>query len=274
MRSALLIIARILGCEHYKDIDWSKIEYKHTAYIRGQLIANGYAPATINKKIACLKGVLKESWKLGVMSLDQYHRASDLNNVKGNSPKLGRIISIEEQKALAKICLNHSNKSIGMRDFAILNVARLGLRRIEIARLNLSDYEEDKLNIFGKGNKHRVIPLPVWAINSIEKWIELRGNFKGAIFTHVHKGRKIIPKRMSAYTIGQRIKNISIQAGINDIASHCFRFTFVTELLTQGLDLASVQKAVGHSSPLTTAKYDLRNQNELKQTMNKFEDIG
>lgn len=273
MRNALRAIARILEYEHWEDIDWAKIEYKHTAYTRSKLIEKGYAAATINRHLTCLRGVIKEAWRLGVISAERRDRASDLKKVYGNSARLGRVVTIEEQRIIARACIENP-KPIGRRDYAILNVARLGLRSIEISRLNLSDCKQKSLQVFGKGNKYRPVPLPTWCRQALDDWIAVRGDNEGALFTSVKAGTCVTMNRLRPDSISRRIKEIALNNGLTGVTSHCFRFTFVSESLDRGLDILSVQRAVGHSTPTMTARYDLRGQGTLRDTMNEFEDLS
>src|SRR5262245_9063679 len=66
MRDSLARIAEIVtgGSVSPETLDWSAMRYQHTAAIRSRL-AERYAPATVNKMLAALRGVLREAWRLG-----------------------------------------------------------------------------------------------------------------------------------------------------------------------------------------------------------------
>ncbi len=63
---------------------WHKLRYQHTAFIRATL-AQAYKPTTANKMLSALRGVLKECFRLGYMSAEDYQRARDLPAIKGSS---------------------------------------------------------------------------------------------------------------------------------------------------------------------------------------------
>src|SRR5437016_4867083 len=73
MRQGLDAVARLLtaGACDALTLDWAALRYQHTAAIRTRL-AEAYAPATANKVLAALRGVLKEAWRLGLMGAEDH----------------------------------------------------------------------------------------------------------------------------------------------------------------------------------------------------------
>ena len=91
MREAVNIIAAILtdGKCDAENLPWSALRYQHTAAIRAALIER-YKPSTANKALAALRGVLKESWRLGYMTAEDFHRATDVPTIKAQTLPRGR----------------------------------------------------------------------------------------------------------------------------------------------------------------------------------------
>ena len=80
MRQALDAIAHLVGeGADALTLPWANLRFQHTAAIRSKL-AETYAPATANKMLSALRGVLKAAWKLGQVSAEDYHRASDVGS--------------------------------------------------------------------------------------------------------------------------------------------------------------------------------------------------
>jgi hypothetical protein len=65
-------------------LNWPALRYQHTQALRAALAAK-YAPATANKMLAALRGVLKESWRLGLLDAESYHRATDVKAIKASA---------------------------------------------------------------------------------------------------------------------------------------------------------------------------------------------
>ena len=81
MRSSLNTISALLSggrCTDALQLDWAGVEYRHVAAMRAVIAAGYYgrstlvakAPATGNRHLAALRGVLKECWRLGYVSVD------------------------------------------------------------------------------------------------------------------------------------------------------------------------------------------------------------
>ena len=78
-KQALDLVASLLtnGNADCLTLNWSAIRYQHTAAARGRLL-DGYAPATANRILSALRGVLEQTWLLGQMSAEDYQRAARL----------------------------------------------------------------------------------------------------------------------------------------------------------------------------------------------------
>ena len=69
MRSALDQVARILTGNEDADasqVPWNRLRYEHMTALRSRL-ADAYAPATANKMLAAVRGVLRNAWQVGTM---------------------------------------------------------------------------------------------------------------------------------------------------------------------------------------------------------------
>lgn len=102
------------------EIPWGALRYSHSAALRAALIAR-YRPATVNKHLAALRGVLKQAVRLGRMTLADYQAATDFKGVKSSTLPRGRALSPGEVRALAHGCMDDPSPS-GARDLALLAV--------------------------------------------------------------------------------------------------------------------------------------------------------
>jgi site-specific recombinase XerD len=72
---------------------------------------------------------------------------------------------------------------------------------------------------------------------------------------------------VSDEALAQMLEKRRQAAGLSPLSWHDFRRTFAGELLDLGTDLATVQKLMGHSSPVTTAAYDRRDENTRRKAV-------
>lgn len=262
-RNDLNKIAQILGYPDAFGVDWPALKFQHTTAIKARLIESGLAPASVNRILTSLRGILKTCWQLGLMDSDQMMRAADLKAVKNETLPAGRGLESQELTALFTVC-QHELKikpTAAARDLAILAILRgTGLRRAELTGLTLEDYQADtgRLTIRGKGNKQRTAYLPTWAREYVNGWLQHRGEASGPLLTRVLKSGRIILTHLTEDAIWRMLKDRATQAGIDTLSPHDFRRTLVGDLLDAGADIVTVSKILGHSSPQITARYDRR----------------
>jgi integrase/recombinase XerD len=72
---------------------------------------------------------------------------------------------------------------------------------------------------------------------------------------------------MNSDTVWRIIQKRAKMAGIESFSPHDFRRTFCSDLLDAGVDIVTVQKLAGHSSPTTTAKYDRRGEETKRKAV-------
>ena len=106
MRQSLEVIANMLtGSPDILAVRWGKLRFQHTAAIRARL-AEAYSPASANRMVCALRGVLKAAWRLGQMTAEQQARAGDLAPIKGSTLPSGRALTSGELGALMIACEN------------------------------------------------------------------------------------------------------------------------------------------------------------------------
>lgn len=274
-RQALNMVAGLVlpGSDCF-SFPWGQLRYQHTAAIRAKL-ADRSAPATANRILAALRAVLKDAWRLGQMSAEDYQRAVDVKSVKGSSApqaEKGRHLQSGELRALLDICADGSNA--GARDAALIAIAyTAGLRRAELASLAMGDVDRAEQTLIvrhGKGNKERVIPLAAGALDALADWLHVRGLRAGPLFLAVNKGDRIEWAGISAEAVYKLLAKRAAEAGVKTFSPHDLRRTFAGDLLDAGTDIATVQKLMGHASVTTTAGYDRRDSAVKRAAVNKL----
>lgn len=251
-QSALRQIADIIRSgSDYLDIPWQQLKYAHVQAIRAKL-GERYAPATANRMLVALRRVLKESMLLGHLPVYEHERIKAVKPIKGSREPAGRALTPSEvQSAVASA----KTSPTATRDTAIIAVLHgTGLRRTELASLDLESFDGSRIKVIGKGNKERTVPMSPGSVRALESWISDRGSWAGPLFVSARKGGRWSEMRLSDESIAQIVKR---HANANP---HDLRRTYVTTLLSNGVDISTVAGLAGHESVDTTRKYDRRDE--------------
>ena len=177
-----------------------------------------------------------------------------------DAPKLGKylpaVLSVEEVDAI--ISSVDTRTQTGLRDRAILEVLYgCGLRVSECTGLRISHVHLDEgfVDVIGKGNKQRVIPLGEMAAEAIRNYLPGRNEPATRACEDILFLNKF-GKPLSRVSVFNLVKKQAMAAGIHkEISPHTFRHSFATHLIEGGADLRIVQEMLGHESILTTEIY-------------------
>lgn len=145
----------------------------------------------------------------------------------------------------------------GLRDHAVIcALARLGLRRIELARLALDDidWRAGEITVSGKGSRTECLPLPVDVGEAIAAYLvgerpELKG--ERAVFLRCRAPQG----PLGAPAITAIVAAAAARSGLGRFGAHRLRHTAATRTLRAGADLAEVGELLRHRHLSTTAIY-------------------
>jgi integrase len=275
LRGILLLITDLPPDELPLDAEtafaWYELRYQHVQAIRFKLM-NKYAPATVNRHLSALRGVLKECWRLGYMDVETYQRASDIQNIKYEVLPAGRDLPTKEMSQLIMGCYEDGNK--GIRDLAIMALLYTsGMRRAELTQLDLASYDAESgtITVHGKGNKQRTVYAANRTKEVLDDWIQLRGDAAGALFTSIHKGGKVSNRRLPDSAIYAMIDRRATAAGLRKLRPHDFRRSFVSNMLDSGVDAVTITKLTGHASVDLLRRYDRRTERAKLDAVRKLD---
>ena len=165
-------------------------------------------------------------------------------------------------------------EAVALRDAAVLELLySSGLRVSELVALDLNsiDRAERTVRVRGKGDKERIVPVGLPALDAIDAWIAngrdlLHKHGKGragtALFLGVRGGR--LGDRAVRTLLDRHAREAGIPA---HLSPHTLRHTAATHLIDGGADLRSVQDFLGHSSLATTQIYTHVSAERLRRTV-------
>lgn len=192
-------------------------------------------------------------------------------------PKIGRklpvVLSPEEIDRMV-LTIDRSVAE-GERNVAIMEcLYSCGLRVSEVVGLRMTQvyFDEMYVQVIGKGNKERLVPISERALKHIRIYIEhvrnhmeVKLNSRDLVFLN-RRGAGL--SRQSVFLM---IKKAAFYAGITKtISPHTFRHSFATHLVEAGADLRAVQEMLGHESITTTEIYTHLDRGYLTEMIQKF----
>jgi integrase/recombinase XerD len=255
MRQALEDCSRILssGTLTALELPWHELRHQHTAALRARLAELSRAPATANKKLTAVRQVLQECWRLELMPVEAYWRASEITPVRGTRLKRGRALSQGELGILFESCAEDPKPRRGARDAALIALLYGGgLRRGELWGVDLAHYRDGAVDVLGKGNKEDLVPLPQGARRALARYLEHRGLEPGPLIQSLRGGR------LRGEEVYRIIRRRYRRAGLRKMSPHDLRRTQTTVLLSRGCDLEMARQLARHKKLETTAGYDRR----------------
>ena len=143
------------------------------------------------------------------------------------------------------------------RDFVMVALLyATGIRREELARLQVGDLDQRSglITVTGKGHKVRVVPVGEQTLADIKIYLARRNEFLA--------GKEPTPafflnrwgRALTVRSIDRIVRKYGRSSGI-DLTPHMLRHSFATHLLENGADLMLIKEMLGHSSLSTTQKY-------------------
>jgi integrase/recombinase XerD len=211
------------------------------------------APATLGRKVACLRSFYRHLRRDGILERDP---TAELRPPRPRA-RLPKVLSRDEVGHLLEQPRGASPAAL--RDRALLETMyACGLRASEATGLRLTDLRLDSgvLLARGKGAKERLVPIGRSALSALEIYLKRGRPALVGIGDEPHvfvNQRGAGLSRQGLYKIVQRHAR---SAGLaHRMSPHTLRHTFATHLLAGGCDLRSLQEMLGHADIGTTQIY-------------------
>ena len=178
--------------------------------------------------------------------------------------KRKRPIRLPTDRQLARVLGNLNPKW----QLILILMLKMGLRRDEVARLKLSDFqlgENPTLTFIGKGGKQAVLPIPDEVLGYIERALRERPDLphEFAIWSNHRKDKGI-----SNSGINYIVSTSGERAGV-DLYPHLLRHKFAHDMLAATGDVFKTKEACRHERVTTTA--DVYGHQSFERQRDNFE---
>jgi integrase/recombinase XerD len=220
------------------------------------------APATLQRKVACLRSFYRHLRRTSVLTTDP---TAHLRAPK-QSRKLPQVLSRDEVAELLR--QPRGTEPAALRDRALLETMyACGLRASEAIELEVGDLDLEAgiLRARGKGSKERLVPIGSAASNALGAYL-LRG--RARLIGDRWESHLFVNQRGSGLTRQGLYKIVQRHAASAGLAAkmspHTLRHSFATHMLAGGCDLRSLQEMLGHADIATTQLYTHLSAERLK----------
>ena len=176
-----------------------------------------------------------------------------MKRVPRANPEKPDIIPYTKKDVVAMLQASRSQRDPLRYRAIILLLLDTGIRADELCNLLIhqTDLKNQRINVWGKGAKQRVIPLSSNACQAIWKYLTQRPEANMGETTFVTYENKKMNRRRLLDAI-QRIGN---RAGVVDVTIHRFRHTFAITYLRNGGDVYTLQRILGHTTLNMVKRY-------------------
>ncbi len=253
--------------KNYNINDPSNITKQHIRNFIARLKRKKNTSSSVSRKLSAIRSFHKYLMIEKIV----YNNVALGVTLPKKEKKLPIVLSVEEIDAL--MVAADGDEPLEIRNRAMLELLYgSGLRISELLNLKLSDLHINMgfINILGKGNKERIVPIGAECAYHLKKYLDSSRPYlkkiPGEILFFNSRGSEI--SRVGFYKV---LKKITFKAGImKDVSPHTLRHSFASHLLDNGVDLRVVQELLGHEDISTTQIYTHISKNKLKQVYEDF----
>jgi len=234
---------------------------------KATLVERELAPSTINQRLCAVRALAREAADNGALDPALAGGIARVKGVAQRGTRTGNWLTKDEAQQL--IDAPDTGTLKGLRDRAILaTLIGCGLRRSEAAALCFADIQQREgrwviVDLVGKGNRVRTVPMPSWCKAAIDEWAQRAGIADG-ILDRMNTGRvyrslsrhgHLDGDSVSPQTIADVVKEQAGRCGFGALAAHDLRRTFAKLAHLGGSGLDQIQLSLGHASIRTTERY-------------------
>jgi site-specific recombinase XerD len=225
---------------------------------RAELEAKGLAPSSINQRLSAIRLLALEASDNGAFNPELAAGIARTKGVKRSGVRLGHWLTAEQAEQI--LVAPDLTTLKGLRDAALLAMLFSGgLRRSEVAGLEVNQFQQRSgrwlvADVLGKHGRIRSVPIPLWASETVTRWLTAAGIRQGPAFRPVTRHGTVLPVRISPQTVYDVVKFYGQFSGM-ELAPHDTRRTFAQLAHHGRAPLEQIQLSLGHASVVTTEIY-------------------
>lgn len=232
-----------------------------------------FSPRTASRKLSALKTFSDYLYKYHDIPL--FTRGSIFPRLPKHLPK-----HISQDQIQSIIMFAQQDETIiGQRNKIIICLLyACGIRVTELINLQIKNinFEESYIQIFGKGSKERIAPVPTELITLLQDYVanihpQLTASCKeiSDILFPTVLNKKI--KSLTRQAVFKITKSLAQRSGlVHSISPHVLRHSLATHLLKKGANLRALQMLLGHEKLTTVQIYTHLEISHLRKVYDQY----
>lgn len=241
-----------------QNIDWSSLDVNGVRSLVAARHRGGAAPASLARLLSSLRSFY--NWRIRE-GLAANNPALDVRAPKRKRPLPKTLDADQVARLLDGPADNKAGDKpatpVALRDCAIMELFySSGLRLAELVGLDTRDLDISSadVQVLGKGNKQRRVPVGRQALAALQAWLVVRVQWAGVDEKALFVSQR--GTRLSRSSVAQRLKYWARRQGLDaNLHPHKLRHSFATHVLESSGDLRAVQEMLGHANISTTQIY-------------------
>jgi site-specific recombinase XerD len=219
----------------------------------------GMAASSVNQRLSAIRKLAAEAADNGALDPQVANGIRAVKGARSEGRRTGNWLTREEAQSWLSAPDRRTLR--GRRDRALLSVLiGCGLRRSEAAGLTFDHVQQRDgrwvlVDLIGKRDKIRSIPMPNWAKAAIDEWSRASGVAEGLAFRAVNKGDRVTGDGITPQAIYNIIVRYAGELKKAGVAPHDLRRTFAKLAHKGGAAIDQIQLSLGHESIQSTEEY-------------------
>lgn len=217
------------------------------------------AASSVNQRLSAIRRLATEAEDNGLLDPQLANGIRAVRGARIEGRRAGNWLTREEAQTWLGAPDVRTLK--GQRDRALLAVLiGCGLRRAEAAGLTFDHIQQRDgrwvlVDLIGKRDKVRSVPMPNWAKATIDLWGKAAGLSGSLVFRAVNKGDRVVGDGITPQDIYNVIVRYARELKKSGVAPHDLRRTFAKLAHKGGAPIDQIQLSLGHESIQTTEEY-------------------
>jgi integrase len=228
---------------------------QYARHLEGQNLA----ASTRNVRLTAVRRLAAEAADNGLVEPATAAAIARVRGARQHGARSGNWLTVDQAERLLDAPDRLTWK--GVRDRALLAVLiGCGLRRSEVSNLDFAHVQQRDgrwtiVDLHGKANRIRTVPMPAWTKAAIDRWAQAAGLSTGRVFRPLNNRHQLRGDALLPQNIMEAVRHYGYLIGLPKLAPHDLRRTFAKLAHNGRAALEQIQLSLGHASIVTTERY-------------------